>query len=451
MLVLADEATIATTRLLPRRRLQQVQQLCDGGVYSTNLQTTFFNVELHSRLFDGSATLGLWGSKPLLGSPHPGVLRLRCSSNDLSTLRDSYTGLAMEPLMRAIRQHNGRRPFAPVADGTALLVLPDYANFYHQFGSLVTAWAAYQESLHTARPPASLASSSQNEAGERVTVFMLNNATLAPTAEFWSHGLDGRGRVSAPVFVRSSPPPPPATYRRVVCVQPATETWWWTVWAADNTDRRSVIGPLIRRLTSSLLDGPHPVAAAARATAQAAIGVPSAGVAALATARGSPAIALIVRRPASTDRKILNEEELASALAPVLALASPPLAVRLVDLSRLSTRAQLAVVRQSALLIGAHGAGLLWNLFLPDGAPVVELLNLAGANEYYANHCRWMRRPYALWQNNDSAAEEHAHDPLTRAPLDAFRNHMRVDVPAVVSVVRGLLASVPLQARGKTF
>ena len=90
-------------------------------------------------------------------------------------------------------------------------------------------------------------------------------------------------------------------------------------------------------------------------------------------------------------------------------------------------------------MIGAHGAGLLWNLFLPPGAPVVELLNLANANEYYANHCRWGRRPYASWQNNDTAAEVPALDPGTNAPLAPFRNHMYVDTHAVGRLVHGVL------------
>jgi hypothetical protein len=67
---------------------------------------------------------------------------------------------------------------------------------------------------------------------------------------------------------------------------------------------------------------------------------------------------------------------------------------------------------------------------------VVEVLNLANANQYYANHARWTRRPYASWQNNDSAAEMAAIDPLTAQPLDPFRNHVRVDVRSVVDIAR---------------
>ena len=43
-------------------------------------------------------------------------------------------------------------------------------------------------------------------------------------------------------------------------------------------------------------------------------------------------------------------------------------------------------------LVGAHGAALVWNLFLPPMAPVLEMLNLANANAYYSNQCAWTRR-----------------------------------------------------------
>mmetsp|Transcript_57375 Transcript_57375/g.113906 ORF Transcript_57375/g.113906 Transcript_57375/m.113906 type:complete len:83 (-) Transcript_57375:97-345(-) len=70
---------------------------------------------------------------------------------------------------------------------------------------------------------------------------------------------------------------------------------------------------------------------------------------------------------------------------------------------------------------------------------VVELLNIANANQYYANHARWTRRPYASWQNNDSTAEVAAIDPLTGQQLEPFRNHMRIDVTAVVNLARQTL------------
>ena len=436
------------------RRLQpsasSVQRLCGDRVRAAYLQTTLLDAELHFGHFDAAAKDGLWDGQPLLGSPRPGAVRLRCALDELQLLRNAYSGLTLEPLVRAVRPHNGRRPFAPAAAGTALLVLPDYANLFHQFGSLVIAWAAYQDSMRVA-PPAS-ANTSEHEP---LTLVMLNNATLTPTLLFWSPGLASR----PPRFVRaSSSPPPPATYRRVVLAQPATETWWWTVWKPEHSDRRATLTPLVLRLASRLLPAGTEEASRALDVAQALVSASNSSLRSLRSLRslsGAEAeaeeaeaeaeaeeagarVALVVRRPTTTDRRILNDEELTSELAAPMARAG--LRVRLVDLGALPTRVQLALIRRTALLVGAHGAGLLWNLFLPAGAAVLELLNGANANEYYANHCRWMRRPYAAWQNTDPAREERALDPLTREAVDPFRSHMRVAVREVVEVATRLVA-----------
>ena len=359
-----------------------------------------------------------------------------------------------------------------------------------QFGSVAIAWAALQESLAvaaapTAAPTAPLGSeqtpssnvsiisasapspdsSAEPPPPPSVSIFMLSNATLTPTRLFWSPGLTP----APPVFVRSFPPAPPATYSRVVIVQPATETWWWNVWRRDLADRRAALSPLAARLAVALLPSGSKKETVAESTARAAASRPEAAVARAAVARAargsasggdgaggstplpSPSThrghavwpqsewALILSRSPRLDRCVLNEADLTAAISPVVTPYG--LVASLVDLSTLDVRAQLALIRRTGLLIGAHGAGLLWNLFLPPDAPVVELLNRANANEYYSNHCRWSRRPYAAWQNNDTSAEEPAIDPLTKAPLPPFRSHVRVDVAAVASVVRGVLGS----------
>jgi hypothetical protein len=369
-------------------------------------------------------------------------------------VRREYDGLHLEPLLRALRSHNGRKPYAPATDSVALLVLCDYHNLFHQFGSLATAWAALQDSYRVAPTSDSGASRQRDDlpvSAARLRIFMLNNATLAPTSLLWSPGLS----TAPPTFVRASPsPPPPATFSRIILVQPATETWWWNVWAPDPTDRRTVFRPLVDRLSNALLPSNSLVTHVANTAADDALstrrgvrashaqqpdGWPSTTIPAAAAA----AVALLVQRPAGADRRVLNERELLTALE--AAVAPFGLVARLVDLSRLDTRAQMALIRRTGLLVGAHGAGLLWNLFLPQSAPVIELLNMANRNEYYANHCRWSGRPYAAWQNNDSAAEMTAGvDPLTSEPFASFRNHVRVNASAVAGLVHGLLHSSPL-------
>ena len=411
------------------RRLQPRPPGCGGLIASSHLQTTFLSAELHFEKF-GTAKASLWEPKPLLETnAAPGVIRILCPgappckscNEDLASLKSSYRGLHLEPLVHGIRMHNGRRPSAAAADvRTALIVLPDYHNLFHQFGSLAIAWAARQESHATlpSKQPRDLAEGPMH-------IFMLSNASLAPTRLFWSPGLALR----QPIMVRPSSPPPPALYSRVILVQPATETWWWNVWNRDATARRGVLLPLAARLLSALVPPGSEAAQQADQEARTALGERSA----VAEAR----LALVIRRPPPADRRILNDGELATALRPALAPFS--LTPALVDLAALTTRAQLALVRNAGLLLGAHGAGLLWNLFLPSSAPVVEILNMANANKYYANHCLWTGRPYAAWQNAHPAAEEPAVDPFTRVALDPFRAHVRVNLSEVLAVVRGLV------------
>ena len=434
------------------RRLQPLPNpRCNGAIASTHLQTTLLHAEVHFELFDASAKQSLWEPRPLLGDVRPGAVRVRCQApscrqcaEDLDGLRTSYSGLHLEPLVRAIRTHNGRRPVAPLASSRiALMVLPDYENLFHQFGSMAVAWGALQESLDI-QPPHSNHSSSAVGAVADVALFMLSNASLAPTRMFWSPGF----MRMAPTFVRTQYlPPPPAMFDRVILVQPATETWWWNVWKPDATDRRAVLNPMASRLIASLLPARSAEARAAEAAAMSAVAIATGGVHdANGRRRWSSAIddtgsrwALIINRPLPADRRILNPAELARGLTPVL--AAHGLEPVVIDLAALDTRAQLSLVRHAGLLIGAHGAGLLWNLFLPPAAPVVELLNLANANEYYANHCRWSGRPYGRWQNRDPLREEIALDSATKVPLAPFRSHVWVNVSEVASVVSGVLST----------
>lgn len=68
-------------------------------------------------------------------------------------------------------------------------------------------------------------------------------------------------------------------------------------------------------------------------------------------------------------RNVVNEEEL------LLALAAEPdvRARRVVFDTSLTFRRQLAIMRDTDVFIGMHGAGLTHLLFLPDWAAVFEL------------------------------------------------------------------------------
>ncbi len=411
------------------RRLQaegSATRLCGGAILMTAAGTTLFDAELHFDHFAADTKRDLWAARPLIPDVRPGAIRVDCGVEQLRMLRDAYRDLHLEPLFGSVRSSQHRGPRLPVSPSpsTALLVLPDYANLFHQFGSVASAYAALMDS----EPEWPTANGS-------LAVYMLSDAQLRPTAAFWSPGL----APLSPVHVRRSPPPPPARFSRVVIAQPATETWWWNVWREERAPsarilgRRRVLASLTRHLSASLL-GPPPGTAASGA-----IGARGDGA---GEARGGGPV-LLISRPAGTDRRLLNEGELLRGLSrlateratePALRLTD----ARLVEMAGLSTVEQMRLVRGAAALVGAHGAGLLWHLFLPDGAIVVELLNRANRNAYYSNQCAITGRAYAAWQNGDDSAERAPTDAAGRPLADAapFRNDMSVDAAAVVELVR---------------
>ncbi|KAL1507498.1 hypothetical protein AB1Y20_008334 [Prymnesium parvum] len=364
-------------------------ELCGGAARLGSLHTALRNVTINFSLFDASAAKDLWSARPLLGRPRPGALRLSCGEADCRRIAGAYERSQLHPLLLALRgrRRAGRAP--PLRDEVAVLVLADYPNLFHQIGSLVGAYAALLE--------AGLAHTSAS----RLRVFLLGDASLSPTAALWSPGL----AASPPRFVRASPPPPPLTFAHAVLAPPATEFWWWHVWSAERADRSALFARLRQRILAALRLSPPPP---------------------------PPRLVLLLQRPHGSDRRLLNEAALAAALGE--ALAPRGLRVALEDLARKSTREQLRLLQTVGVLLGVHGAGLAWNLFLPERSLVVELLNARCANEYYANQCRWTHRPYVSWQNNRTEREVAATD-ASGNPLDPFRNHLRADVPAVVQLV----------------
>ena len=401
------------------------------------LQTTLRDALINFSLLDGRASADLWSPRPLLSKPKPGAVRVPCSENALLELQRLYEGSHMQPLVETMRPIKPRsRRGVEQSRGVAVLVLSDYPNFFHQMGSVVATWASMAEAGLTNH--------------DDTHIFLLGNASIVPTSLFWSPGL----AASPPRFVRSLPPLRPAQYRHVVLAAPATEFWWWNgeptqrhpmhrtasrcpfgmavpdaahppgaVWKPDPTDRRALFRPFAARMHAALLQqGGMP--AAAKAEAAAAVG------------GGGPL--LLVQRPAGMDRRLLNERGLANALGEALGPRGPR--VQLQNFGLLSTREQLSLVASATGLVGVHGAGLVWNLFLPEGAVLVELLNRMGTNEYYANHCRWTHRPYVVWQNNESSREEAALDGQGRA-MDPFRNHLHADIPEVVRRVQAILGA----------
>ncbi|KAL3916807.1 MAG: hypothetical protein SGPRY_006660, partial [Prymnesium sp.] len=153
-------------------------------------------------------------------------------------------------------------------------------------------------------------------------VFFLGNASTRPTAAFWSPGLSAH----PPRFVRSHPQMQPMIFRHVVLAQPATECWWWNVWKPDQTDRRALFTQFRTRMLHNIqhqTEGPSP-----------------------------PDLVLILQRPAHTDRRLLNEAELAEGLT--ANLSSLGLRVDLKDLGQMSTQEQMTLM--SSVAVESAGA-----------------------------------------------------------------------------------------------
>lgn len=200
---------------LPRRRLSD-RELCSGAVRTSHYGALLSDVSVDFSLFDTRAAPSLWASRPLLGAPQRGVMRAPCSANDLQTLLADYEGLHLQPLVAAIRPKRPLGQRSAEDESIALFLLADYANLFHQMGSLYITAAAMRDLL-----------GSKPDTAHSVHVFLLNNASLTPTAVFWSPGLSAR----APRFV-GEPAARSAGVRsfgRALLVQPATETWWWNV------------------------------------------------------------------------------------------------------------------------------------------------------------------------------------------------------------------------------
>ena len=126
-------------RLMPGRRLAEVSSavLCSGTVSTTALQTTLRDTLINFSALDEKAAPDLWASRPLLGSPRPGALRLPCSDTDLASLRQAYEGSHMQPLVMSIRTRRRSNRSVPRSDAVAVLVLVDYPNFFHQMVTVV--------------------------------------------------------------------------------------------------------------------------------------------------------------------------------------------------------------------------------------------------------------------------------------------------------------------------
>lgn len=105
-------------------------------------------------------------------------------------------------------------------------------------------------------------------------------------------------------------------------------------------------------------------------------------------------------------RKFANAPALKAALT-----AMSGVTVRVVALEALSLREQLALVVETDVLVGMHGAGLVHALFLPPWAGVVELYPAYQSTRlrHFRRLAAWRGLAYRRWRNRDPAREHPAH------------------------------------------
>ncbi len=134
---------------------------------------------------------------------------------------------------------------------------------------------------------------------------------------------------------------------------------------------------------------------------------------------------LFVSRAGAATRVLLNEAELAAALA--------PLGFRTVVPDRMSVADQVRTFARARVIVAAHGAGLTNLLFAPRETLVVEI---SSSNIAHMYDFRFMGE--ALGQRVVTVVSDDYDIDLARAArIKSMHWDYRVDVPAVVSTLRG--------------
>ncbi|XP_078326214.1 uncharacterized protein LOC111124162 [Crassostrea virginica] len=121
------------------------------------------------------------------------------------------------------------------------------------------------------------------------------------------------------------------------------------------------------------------------------------------------------RNPAGKiKRKIRNHMELQRAVQQVF----PYHSVQGLQIDKLSMKEQLNLIAKTDILIGMHGAGLSFTLFLPQHASLIELFPryLATKNNHFQAMAKWRNLHYLRWQNRDRQNE--FPDFYTYIPID---------------------------------
>jgi len=94
-------------------------------------------------------------------------------------------------------------------------------------------------------------------------------------------------------------------------------------------------------------------------------------------------------------RRILNEQKLINELQNNY----PELEIKMVQFSNMSIFKQMETIRNTTILVGMHGAGLLNLMFLNRESIVVELFGYKMENYLYRNLSKQLGLTYFSWRN----------------------------------------------------
>lgn len=288
----------------------------------------------------------------------------------------------------------------------AVLVYRDIDNLFHQTGSVI---ATYDYLTQVMGEPLSTS-------GMQL-VFIDGMRVESTTEPLWSPGMFDLAPLTAQQAAQKfgSDDQGFVSFDTVLVPVSSRAHWWWNVWQPDYTDRTAFFRAYANHVTSRLL----PPAQAHEPI------------------RFSDLVVTILMRQGKT-RRLLNPEELERAVQDAM-----PSGVRVERVTfgkggMVPWKEQFAQIRRSRVLVSTHGAGLTWNILLPPGAGVVEMMasttfstGHGSHNEYFDNECGWLGRPYKRWVNMDP----------TREPFGqtAFNRQLYADTAAVAKMVREIV------------
>jgi len=128
------------------------------------------------------------------------------------------------------------------------------------------------------------------------------------------------------------------------------------------------------------------------------------------------------RKSTSADRQISNEEEAVSAVASVEGTR-----VQAVSFEHISTlQEQMAIIAHTDLLIGVHGAGLTFSLFLPPEAAVLELVPPGGAKNVHFNYTTaWAGLYYRTFPIGHASPKHHVDPSRLREVVEQVLQERR--------------------------